>query len=46
MAEREQPDLDHVREALREHDERRETEEAIPERPAEDDRQDEREEEG
>jgi hypothetical protein len=40
MAERPQPDLDRVREALREHDERRETEETPPEPPPEDDRRD------
>jgi hypothetical protein len=36
MAEREQPDLDRVREALREHDERTETEETPPQRDGED----------
>lgn len=34
MAEREQPDLDRVREALREHDERREQEDRPAEPPA------------
>jgi hypothetical protein len=40
MAERDQPDLDRVREALREHDERREVEERDPpEPPSEDERE-------
>jgi hypothetical protein len=40
MTEREQPDLDHVRDALREHDERSEQEEPQPERDEQPDDQD------
>jgi hypothetical protein len=39
MAERDQPDLDRVREALREHDERREVEERDPPEPPREDEQ-------
>ena len=47
MAERDQPNIDRVREALREHDERREIEETPPEEPPEDaPREDGEEEEG
>jgi hypothetical protein len=37
MAERDQPDLDRVREALREHDERRDAEQPPPEEPPRED---------